>query len=514
MSNLNDTPQEELDAQELALGLIKAMGEEESHPLFMWVKSAYAAVLNGQSCACLDSKVISDDKIISRGKDKVEITPLILQEFASGNLLYLRHMNEMEENLATKIKEKALEIELEKQWKTEQINEIAKQDSLNDEQREALYRIAKFNLVILTGGPGTGKTHTLKSLLRYSFVAGKISPSHIRLVAPTGRASRRISDGMQSLTNDEKFKELNMAQTLHSLLYEPEAFDDIKLLIIDESSMVDLMLFNKVIDKLPDDCKLVLVGDPNQLPSVEVGSVLADLCEAYHLEKNKVKLIQQIRSKGNKFIMQVAEQVLAGSQNINIKLYEPPDAQQIIKMAVAEYSDLVNLCEKGDHVEALKLVNKVRVLCSHVRGELGAETLSAEIAESFNIKLSPPGDGALIMVTKNDRHGTGLSNGDVGVKVDGKVYFPNHVVGYNIDQLPGYSLAFATTIHKAQGSEYDLALIVLGSSLREDFLNRQLVYTSITRAKNDFKIFAETKVFQDACAKGVLRASGLKDRLS
>ena len=502
--------QEELDAHELAVGLMKALGEEESHPSFAWVKSAYAAVLNGQSCACLDSKLIFDDKIISRGKDKIEITPLILQEFASGNLLYLRHMDEMEENLANKIKDKAVEIEIDKQLKTHQINEIAKQDSLNDEQREALYRIARLDFVILTGGPGTGKTHTLKSIIKYSVEVGEISPAQIRLVAPTGRASRRISDGMDSLTEEIKLQ-LNKAQTIHSLLYEPEAFDDIKLLIIDESSMVDLMLFNDVIEKLPDDCKLVLVGDPNQLPSVDVGSVLADLCEAPHLEKNKVKLFQQRRS--GKVIMQIAEQVLAGSQNIGIEL-NPPNPNDIVAQAVAQFSDLVKLCKKGDYTEALKIVNKVHVLCSHVRGELGAETLSAKIAENFDIKLNPPGDGALIMVTKNDRHGTGLSNGDVGVKVDGLVYFQNHPAGYDISRLPGYTLAFATTIHKAQGSEYDHAFIVLGSSLREDFLNRQLLYTGITRAKTDLTIFADSKVFQDACAKGVLRASGLKDRLS
>lgn len=502
--------QEELDAHELAVGLMKALGEEESHPSFAWVKSAYAAVLNGQSCACLDSKVISDDKIISRGKDKVEITPLILQEFASGNLLYLRHMDEMEQNLATKIKVKAVELELDKQWKLEKIKKIADQDSLNQEQREALDRVAKFNFIILTGGPGTGKTHTLKSIIKYSVEVGEISPTQIRLVAPTGRASRRISDGMDSLTEEIKLQ-LNKAQTIHSLLYEPEAFDDIKLLIIDESSMVDLMLFNDVIEKLPDDCKLVLVGDPNQLPSVDVGSVLADLCEAPHLEKNKVKLFQQRRS--GKVIMQIAEQVLAGSQNIGIELSQPKP-NDIVAQAVAQFSDLVKLCKKGDYTEALKIVNKVRVLCSHVRGELGAETLSAKIAENFDIKLNPPGDGALIMVTKNDRHGTGLSNGDVGVKVDGLVYFQNHPAGYDISRLPGYTLAFATTIHKAQGSEYDHAFIVLGSSLREDFLNRQLLYTGITRAKTDLTIFADSKVFQDACAKGVLRASGLKDRLS
>ena len=161
----------------------------------------------------------------------------------------------------------------------------------------------------------------------------------------------------------------------------------------------------------------------------------------------------------------------------------------------------------------MALVDDVRVLCSHVRGPLGAETLSRLIAEKLGIRVSPPGSGSLIMVTRNDRRGTGLSNGDVGVMVGDLVYFRGYAAGFDLNRLPEYASAFATTIHKAQGSEYGHAVVVLGSSQREGFLNRQLIYTGITRARKQVTLVADRTDFLAACAREVPRASGLKQRL-
>jgi exodeoxyribonuclease V alpha subunit len=120
----------------------------------------------------------------------------------------------------------------------------------------------------------------------------------------------------------------------------------------------------------------------------------------------------------------------------------------------------------------------------------------------------------LYLVTKNDRNGTGLTNGDVGVMVNGRVYFRGHSTGFELSRLPEYEPAFATTIHKSQGSEYDKAVVVISETERTDFLNRQLIYTAITRAKKKVEIFSSRETFKQACARDVPRASGLKDRLS
>jgi exodeoxyribonuclease V alpha subunit len=499
--------QEATDARELALALLSALGLPPDHASFAWAETAYRAVLDGQSCAMLKASPGLDAIV---GTVDQQDTPLVLRGTAAEPLLYLRHMDELEAGLARSVLQ--LAVRREEPWSLASAKAIAQADQLNEEQAEALSRLAERAFMILTGGPGTGKTYTLNSLLKYAVQAGGLSPAQIRLVAPTGRAARRIADGLAELRKQPAFAELVEPQTIHSLLYEPEAFDGMQLLVVDESSMVDLMLFNEVIDKLPAGCSLVLVGDPNQLPSVEVGSVLADLCEAPALLPNKVQLIRQVRSKDAPEIMRFAESVLGGQGRESVSLVTPtPEA--VVELVLPAFTALRDKARAGDVEGTLALVDEVRVLCSHVRGPLGAETLSRLIAEYLGVRVNPPGSGSLIMVTRNDRRGTGLSNGDVGVMVGDLVHFRGYAAGFDLNRLPEYTSAFATTIHKAQGSEYGHAVVVLGSSQREGFLNRQLIYTGITRARRQVTLVADRADFLAACVHDVPRASGLKQRL-
>ena len=499
--------QEETDAQELAKALLAALGAPADHPSLKWAETAYRAVLDGQSCAEL-KEVPALDLIVGTF-DQLE-TPLVLRASGPKPLLYLRHMEELEEGLAKSVLQ--LAVQRAEPWSLAAAKDIAAADSLNPEQAEALQRLAQRSFMILTGGPGTGKTYTLNSLLKYAVAAGELSPAQIRLVAPTGRAARRIADGLAALRQQPAFADLVEPQTIHSLLYEPEAFDGMQLLVVDESSMVDLMLFNEVINKLPAGCSLVLVGDPNQLPSVEVGSVLADLCESPALLPNKVQLVRQVRSKDAPEIMRFADSVLGGQGRETVELVSPtPEA--VIEFVGPAFTALRDKARSGDVEGTLALVDEVRVLCSHVRGPLGAETLSRLIAEEMGIRANPPGSGSLIMVTRNDRRGTGLSNGDVGVMVGDLVHFRGYAAGFDLNRLPEYTSAFATTIHKAQGSEYGHAVVVLGSSQRQGFLNRQLIYTGITRARKKVTLVADRADFLAACIREVPRASGLQQRL-
>lgn len=507
---MNPSPQsqEALDAQDLALGLLSALGLSSDHPSLAWAKLAYQAVLDGQSCYELKATLPALDEVV--GTPEQLSTPLVLRPFAGGALLYLRHMDVLEASLALSVLK--LAAPRPQAWPVAPAQAIIATDGLNEQQQTALGRLAERAFVILTGGPGTGKTYTLNALLKYAVAAGSLAPAQIRLVAPTGRAARRIADGLAGLRAQPAFQDLVEPQTIHSLLYEPEAFDGMQLLVVDESSMVDLMLFNEVIAKLPVGCSLVLVGDPDQLPSVEVGSVLADLCEAPALAPNKVQLVQQRRSQDAPEIMQLAESVLSGQGRATVKLTVPtPEA--VVALARPAFAALRDQARTGDVQGALAMADDVRVLCSHVRGPLGADTLSRLIADALDIRLSPPGTGALVMVTRNDRRGTGLSNGDVGVMVGDLVYFRGMAAGFDINRLPEYTSAFATTIHKAQGSEYGHAVVVIGPSQREGFLNRQLIYTGITRARKQVTLVADRADFDAACAQQVPRASGLKQRL-
>jgi exodeoxyribonuclease V alpha subunit len=502
---------EQVVAVDLAASLLSALDLPADHPGLGLVTAAYAAVLNGQSCHELDA--MPAKSVLVGGPADVD-TPLVAQSDGKGGaLVYLRRMDELEEQLARRLQALAEPRPEAKRWDASGGAQIAAADKLNAAQRDGILRLGTHSLVILTGGPGTGKTYTLNSLLRHAVVNGKLRPSDIRLVAPTGRAARRIADGLASLRATEEFKNLSEPQTIHSLLYEHEAFDTLQLLVIDESSMVDLMLFSETVEKLPKDCSLVLVGDPDQLPSVDVGSVLSDLCAAPALSSVKVTLTEQNRSKDSPEIMEMARAVLTRTGLESIRTTEPK-LEDILALVRIEYGRLVEHAREGRVEEAVGAIDAVRVLCSHARGPLGAQALSRAIADELKVRLDPPSAGALLMVTRNDRRGTGLSNGDVGVVVNGLVYFRGQVVGFDLSRLPEYAPAFATTIHKAQGSEYGHAVVVVGESEREDFLNRQLIYTAITRAKSKVTIFAKAETFQTAAKRDVTRASGLGQRLA
>lgn len=514
MSKPASTPPHAVDEQavaaDLAMALLGALNLPADHPERDLVVAAYAAVLNGQSAHTLDA--LPATSALVGGPADLD-TPLVSRSDGQGGaLVYLRRMDELEELLAARLRTLAAPRSANERWDVSAGEAIAAQDQLNPAQRDAILRLGTHPLVILTGGPGTGKTYTLNSLLRYAVNHGKLRPTDIRLVAPTGRAARRIADGLASLRATEGFKDISEPQTIHSLLYEREVFDTLQLLVIDESSMVDLMLFGEALDKLPANCSLVLVGDPDQLPSVEVGSVLSDLCESPALAAIKVTLTQQNRSKDNPEIMEMARAVLTRTRLESIQTL-PPKLESILALVREGYAELITCAREGRVAEAVSAIDKVRVLCSHARGLLGAQALSRAIADDLGVNLNRPSAGALLMVTRNDRQGTGLSNGDVGVVVDELVYFRGQPAGFDLSRLPEYVPAFATTIHKAQGSEYGHAVVVVGESEREDFLNRQLIYTAITRAKNKVTLFANPATFQAAAKRDVTRASGLVQRL-
>ena len=495
-------------AAQLAAELLAAFGLPGTPgPDLDLATQAYLAVLNGQSCAELPTPPPASPLL---GGPEDLSTPLVIRRDGSKALVYLRRMEELEQLLADRLK--ALAAPRVAPWDVAPCDRLAAEAGLNAAQRECLVRLGTHPFVILTGGPGTGKTYTLNSLLRHAYEAGGLAPADIRLVAPTGRASRRIADGLAALRRTDAFAQLAEPQTIHSLLYEAEVFDSLRLLVVDESSMVDLMLFSRLIENLPEGCSLVLVGDPDQLPSVEVGSVFSDLCEAPGLAPVKVTLTEQNRSKGNPEIMRMAQAVLSRKAVEALPLLDP-EPEAIVRAAAAAYAGIRDHARQGRVDEAVAAIDGFRVLCSHVRGPVGAQALSRAIAEELGVSLYPPGPGALLMVTRNDRHGTGLSNGDVGVVVDGLVHFRDRPVGLDVSRLPEYAPAFATSIHKAQGSEYGHAMVVVGQSSREGFLNRQLIYTAITRAKAQVTLYAKPGVFAEAAARDVTRASGLGQRL-
>lgn len=529
---------------------------------------AYHAVIQGQACHVFESKKPAKKLTASFiGDEKSETTPIVLRDsLDSLPMVYLRRMDTLEARLADKLRALAQPREL--AWSLSEIkNSLPKEILSNERQLAAVQKLSQSRLVIVTGGPGTGKTFLLSSLLDVAVKHGGIKKDNIKLAAPTGRAARRMGESLRQPWKVDYDQDTGMAkgdavqpQTIHSLLRQDDAMDDLELLVVDEASMIDLMLFDKLIERITRDgsrCSLVLIGDANQLPSVEVGSVLLDLCEAKALAGVKETLMGSQRSKVNPAIMEDAGLVMA----------EAPTAELVQGVGILDSDDAIKnlvslVCEEGPHFDkvrdyclkekevfqrdvdpaligsfaaikaaaesgepakALAMSDSVRVLCSQLRGPLGSETISRLVADRLGIKVSTTsaGCGALLMITRNHRS-TGLANGDVGVVARSApgskevlVYFKDRPRGYALSELPEFIPAFATTIHKSQGSEYALSVAVLSEVERKGFLNKQLVYTAITRARYDYKVFASKNgVFEAACKMPVLRASGLSARLS
>ena len=528
---------------------------------------AYHAVIQGQACHIFESKKPAKKLTASFiGDEKSVTTPIVLRDsLGSLPMVYLRRMDTLEARLADKLRALAQPREL--AWSLSEIkNSLPKEILSNERQLAAVQKLSQSRLVIVTGGPGTGKTFLLSSLLDVAVKHGGIKKDNIKLAAPTGRAARRMGESLRQPWKVDYDQDTGMAkgdavqpQTIHSLLRQDDAMDDLELLVVDEASMVDLMLFDKLIERITRDgsrCSLVLIGDANQLPSVEVGSVLLDLCEAKALAEVKETLMGSQRSKVNPAIMEDAGLVMA----------ETPTAELVQSVGILDSDDAIKnlvslVCEEGPHFDkvrdyclkekevfkrdvdpaligsfaaikaaaesgepakALAMSDSVRVLCSQLRGPLGSETISRLVADRLGIKVTATsaGCGALLMITRNHRS-TGLANGDVGVVARSApgskevlVYFKDRPRGYALSELPEFIPAFATTIHKSQGSEYALSVSVLSEVERKGFLNKQLVYTAITRARYDYKVFAsKAGVFEAACKMPVLRASGLAARL-
>jgi exodeoxyribonuclease V alpha subunit len=395
--------------------------------------------------------------------------------------------------------------------------------TLAESQRAALRLALASKVLVITGGPGVGKTTLINSILKVLGAKG----IEIALAAPTGRAAKRLSES----TGRE-------AKTIHRLLEVDPRTGSFKrneekpltcdLLVVDETSMVDVPLMHALMRAVPDHAALILVGDVDQLPSVGPGQVLADIIAAGAVPV--VRLTEIFRQAAESRIIANAHRINEGrmpdwardpeSDFHFVSCRDPEDG-------VAKIIEIVR--ERIPARFNLDPVRDIQVLCPMNRGGLGARSLNLELQRVLN----PPGDGAIqrfgwtfgtgdkVMQVEND-YDKEVYNGDLGFvrAVDAEagevlVEFDGREIAYGFGELDELVLAYATTIHKAQGSEYPAVVIPL-TTQHYPMLRRNLVYTGVTRGKRLVVIVGQRRAIGIAVRGGqsLRRWSKLKEWLT
>ena len=440
------------------------------------------------------------------------------------------------------------------------------------------------NFSIITGGPGTGKTTTIAKLLVLLYT---INPDlKVALAAPTGKAAIRMLESLKNnlLSNVEplksKIEELE-GSTIHRLLgyqpnshyfkYNQENYLDYDVIIVDEASMIDVPLLAKLLGAIEPTKRIILLGDKNQLASVEAGSMLGDLCNSSIIEKeptlnvfnedrkcfinqflNRANIIESNNtSKGkllnehitelmlirrvteeSKIIAQLSKAIIQEDlEEVKALIHRESDNLKVdtyYNNGIFEnfISNYIEYIKEKDIKTAIEKLNKIRVLCAVREGKYGIYTANKKI-ETYLLtrnvlKINTEDyENRPVLVTKNNKE-LNLFNGDIGII---RTNSNGHKMAYFIDKnkdvreimpanIGSFETVFAMTIHKSQGSEFNDVLIILPENQENRLLTKELLYTAITRAKNKVIIQGTEDIILQTTQTRVKRTSGIIDRIN
>jgi exodeoxyribonuclease V alpha subunit len=441
---------------------------------------------------------------------------------------------------------------------------------------------------VITGGPGTGKTFTIARLLVLVMQLYPERRLRIHLAAPTGKAAARMRESLKQARDGLRGRHPAAEQlpeevhTLHRLLktlpgspyfrHNRENPLETDLVVVDEASMVDMALMAKLLEAVPPAARLVLVGDKDQLASVEAGSVLGDICDRDRmhgfsaafsatlqqttgerlaarsgsppgLQDCLVELRTSFRFAAGSAIGELSRAVNRGDAGRALAILENPGEGSIVWLdpdagAAAELAlerlilGGAEACFRQDTpAAALQDLNRFKILCAHKAGPHGVDAVNRAAERALLrqglIRAQAAAAGPWyahrpVLVTRND-YALGLFNGDIGIALPDEasgsgglfVFFPGGAGGFRRFlpyRLPEHETVYAMTVHKSQGSEFDQVLLVLPDR-DSPVLTRELVYTALTRARTTVTIRARRSVLAAAITRRIERTSGLRDAL-
>jgi len=504
-----------------------------------------------------------------------EASPLVLAKDTQGTRLYLRRAWTAEQAIRHHIAQRlALPCDVPADLQQRLDALFTPIDNAEpDMQRLACEVAAQNRITLITGGPGTGKTTTVVKLLSL-LVGTSSSELQIHLAAPTGKAAARltesISNALTLMPADVQARIPTQAQTLHRLLQTNSQSTQVHQLatdvvVVDEASMIDLEMMARLLQAVPPTARLILLGDKDQLASVEAGAVMSQLCTGSLLKAQTVTLLHSHRFDAKSGIGQWARAVNADvadntpalkalwkaapdwlaslpvQQHIEEQTPEPDVTHLQLthahdpKLAVGlrygwrhwmalldahrpHKSTPASPCSDAQALALLKAFTEFCVLCAVREGPLGVLQLNTQVEHALGLGQSTWYAGRPVMVTRND-YALELMNGDIGLCLPGadgvlRVAFPAVDGGVRWvmpSRLDSVDTVFAMTVHKSQGSEFAQVLLVLPGQ-ESPVLTRELVYTGLTRARQRLTLWApQLGVLWNACARRVLRSGGLGD---
>lgn len=489
-----------------------------------------------------------------------DFKPLILEE----NRLYIQKYWKFENELVQWINERASRSATELSAEAKDFIEsqfVPLEDGEMDWQKVAVYLSLIKDFLIISGGPGTGKTFTVRKIIE-SLQKFNPAGARIALAAPTGKAAQRLTDTLSTSSDAEL-----AAQTLHRLLgaridgtfvYGKNKKLPYDIVIVDEASMLDLRLWIKLIRSLGEHTKLIVLGDKDQLSSVEAGAVLGDICEGAKneftssltevLAKNDIQFNQQasdtialndcivLLTKSYRFgadsgLKLLSEAINASDVERTFQILKDetikdvqwiePDVQTVYKViedyCISTYMRSVSLST----VERFETYRDAQILCAIKKGPFGIEQINKETEARIKEKAGVPRnrewfEGRFILFTKNDRS-LKVQNGETGI------YFLDEgqakiLVEGNADRrisagrIQDFQPAYAITVHKSQGSEYKNVALILPNE-QNAILSKEFLYTGVTRARRNTLIVATKSILEYAIRQKISRNSGLAEKL-
>jgi exodeoxyribonuclease V alpha subunit len=516
--------------------------------------------------------------ISSQSRRPTHPRPLVLDD---RGRLYLRRSYESQRALAALVDARSQGPDFAIDWGLAEagIERLVEATASGDASAKVALRTALArSLAIVTGGPGTGKTTMvarLVALLIEQALANRAPPPRVRLLAPTGKAAAAMTSSFdrqrESLEIDSEIRNAMMitAETVHRALYRQTRRDAFgrpssvllaeDIVVVDEASMVDLESMTRLFAACQSVGRVVLLGDPAQLASVDSGAVLSELCEGTDQAQDSAMPAPDFRERAGKEdvpvglrdsivtlrtshrfsesggIGRLAEAIRKGDADAVLAVLDDPSVPEVRRFDIgsieAVHARLIE-ASRGIHREIevagsldakLERMGRYRVLCAHRRGPLGVEALCGVLdetaaSERHTTRRTGWWLGRMLLITRNAPD-QGLWNGDVGLIEETqqglRAIFPDGRGGVrtlSAGRMPAHESAIAMSVHKSQGSEFDVIDLVLGD-VTSRLMTRELLYTGVTRTRLRLNIHASENVLRDAVERRVARDSGLGEML-